>query len=80
MRLELNLRAPPGVGGPEQVRRERERSLEELRHALEMLGVAQGSYKGGPALRPPERPEAPEQWTERPAAEAFRPRAVLVPA
>lgn len=78
VRLELSLRAPPGVDGPEQARRER--SLGELEHALETLGVALGSYKGGPAVGAPERPEALEQWTERPAAQAFGRRAVPVPA
>ena len=38
VRLELSLRAPPGVDGPEQTARER--VLGELRRALGTLGVA----------------------------------------
>jgi hypothetical protein len=75
LRLEINLRAPPGVEGPEQARRER--SLEELRRALERLGVAQGLYRA-----PPPRPAAApaERWIARPATRAFPARAVSVPA
>ena len=77
VRVEINFRAPPGVDGPEQVRRER--SLEEVRHALEQLGVAQGIYRGGPPVVAPRPPEAPEPWVTRPAREAFQPRAVPPP-
>lgn len=73
VRVEINFRAPPGVDGPEQIRRER--SLEEVRHALEALGVAQGFYRGGPPAPAPRPPEAPEAWITRPAREAFQPRA-----
>lgn len=78
VRLELSLRAPPGVDGPEQV--ERERVLGELKRALEGIGVAQGGYKGGPPLRVPERPEEPEPWAARPAGQVFRRRVAPAPA
>jgi len=79
VRIELSLRAPPGLDGPEHVRRER--SLEELRRALETLGVAQGLYRGGPPAPAPERPEAPERWVARPAAGALplRPAPAFAP-
>jgi hypothetical protein len=66
LRLEVNFRAPPGVDGPEQARRER--TLAEVRHALEALGVAQGSYRPAPPPRP--APEA-EPWLARAAEAAF---------
>lgn len=78
LRLEINLRAPPGVDGPEQARRER--SLGELRHALEGLGVAQGLYRGGPPPRPAAAEAPPERWAARPAAQVFPVRTVSVPA
>jgi hypothetical protein len=69
IRLEISLRAPPGVDGPEQARRER--SLAALRRALAALGIFEGGWHPAPAAAPP-APPAAEPWVSRPAGSAFR--------
>jgi hypothetical protein len=68
IRIALNLRAPPGVDGPEQARRER--ALAELRRALGALGIFEGAWRPGPAPAPVAAPTA-DPWVARPAGQVF---------
>ena len=68
IRLELSLRAPPGVDGPEQTRREH--GLAELRRAFAGLAIFEGAWRPTP-LRAAAPAPAPEPWAAVPARDAF---------